>query len=420
MDEYLDKYYKGIDLGNNTSVDAYVYQNAEAADVIISEINERMEEGEPITFAEYQSTQKKVVEQYKRSVKNTYDVDFDTFIKNQMADMVSSVIVAKYNFEVYGTIDNENLTDTLAKLQSNYEIKKAATITEYALKDNFVSFIEGLSSSSYIYDVPQEYANSYVYVKNILIPFNAKQKAVLKSISNSMGGQTTSAEYVKLRNEYATQIIGDDFTSDKDDDGKYTTTIKDIFVIQDDKLVINQSGPLAQYFDSNGQVLIPSEGYDSNATKTDVILDLMKKYNTDTAQHTAQYDYVVRVDETPAGYTHKWVTEFVDATKYAVQNNQDYALAVSEYGVHIIYVSGKVQSRDFVFASNYLNTAMPEYRLFKDYFGKQQTKLLNDSLETLKKEYVDNNLIVTEKMFDRFLKDNNLKYDLDKALKDEK
>ncbi len=418
MDEYYDKYFKDVTIGTDISVEEYIYQNEETAKVIIDEINERIEDGDPITYSEYQSAQKKVVEQYKRSVKTTYSIDFDTFIKNQVEDMIASVIAAKYNFEVYGTIDSaDNIGTTLSKLQSDYELKKAATANEYALKKNFVSFIEGLSSSSYIYDIPAEYADSYVYVKNILIPFNDKQKTVLSSISDSMGGETTSDEYKKLRNYYATQIVGDDFTSDKDDDGKYTTQIKDIFVLEGDQLVINQNGPLKDYFDANGQVLVPADN-DYN-DKTDVIIDLMKKYNTDTAQHTAQYDYVVRVDKTPAGYKHKWVTEFVDATKYAVENGKDYALAVSEYGVHIIYISGKVQARDFDFATNYLKTDMPEYRLFKDYFSKQQTKLLNKSLEELKKDYVEKNLIVKNKMFDRFLKDNNLKYDFDKALKDE-
>lgn len=422
MDEYFDKYYNGIELGNDTSVDAYVYTTEEAAETIVDELNERLEEGDPISVQDYMDAQRKVVDQYKRSVKNTYELDFDTFVKNQVEDMVSSVIVAKYNYEVYSKIDAaDNLngeTGVLTTLQDNYLKKKTATANEYALKNNFVNFIENLSSSSYIYDVPQEYADSYVFVKNILIPFNDNQKAILTSISNSMGGQTTSDEYKALRNYYATKIIGDDFTSAKDDDGKYTTQIKDIFAIVGDELVINQSGPLAKYFDGNGNVLIP-DTYASGTTKTDVIIDLMKMYNTDTAQHSAQYDYVVRVDNPPAGYTHNWVTEFVDATKYAVENNKEYALAVSEYGVHIIYISGKVQDRTFDFAANYLNASMPEYRLFKDYFSKQQTKRLNDDLEALKKDYVENNLIVRNKMFDRFLKDNNLSFDFDKMLKDE-
>ena len=422
MDEYFDKYYNGIELGNDTSVEAYVYTTEEAAKTIVDELNERLEEGDPISVQDYMDAQRKVVDQYKRSVKNTYELDFDTFVKNQVEDMVSSVIVAKYNYEVYSKIDAaDNLngeTGILTTLQDNYLKKKTATANEYALKNNFVSFIENLSASPYIYDVPQEYADSYVFVKNILIPFNDNQKAILTSISNSMGGQTTSDEYKALRNYYATKISGDDFTSAKDDDGKYTTRIENIFAIVGDELVIDQSGPLAKYFDDNGNVLIP-DTYAGGTTKTDVIIDLMKKYNTDTAQHSAQYDYVVRVDNPPAGYKHNWVTEFVDATKYAVENNKEYALAVSEYGVHIIYISGKVQDRTFDFAANYLNASMPEYRLFKDYFGKQQTKRLNDDLEALKKDYVENNLIVRNKMFDRFLKDNNLSFDFDKMLKDE-
>ncbi len=43
--------------------------------------------------------------------------------------------------------------------------------------------------------------------------------------------------------------------------------------------------------------------------------------------------------------------------------------------------------------------------------------LLEDNLTALKKSYVDANKIVKNKQLDKFLKNNGLKYDFEKALK---
>ena len=147
----------------------------------------------------------------------------------------------------------------------------------------------------------------------------------------------------------------------------------------------------------------------------------MKQFNTDTAQHTAQYDYVVRMGDVPASYTAKWVTEFVDAAKVAYENGVgSYALAVSTYGVHIVYYSGDVVTQDIEFTADSIKDASsPEYRLFKAYFTEQSSLLLQDNLKALQKSYLDDGKITTKKNFNRFLKDNNFEFDLIKYLTDE-
>ena len=203
-------------------------------------------------------------------------------------------------------------------------------------------------------------------------------------------GTKDNANYKAIRNEFASKIVADDFNSEKDADGNYSK-IENVFDLDGDNIVINSAcTELSNYFTADGSV--DAKDY---ASKEEAVIALMKRFNTDTAQHTAQYDYVVRVDEAPADYKHQWVDEFVQATKFAVENGRDYALAVSDYGVHIIFISGKVQPQVFDFSGkNYLNPAAPEYRFFKTYFESQSNLLLEDNLTALKKSYVDANKIV--------------------------
>ncbi|MCM1194673.1 MAG: hypothetical protein NC332_01930 [Firmicutes bacterium] len=410
LDEYIEKYYNGVEFKYDASVNEYVYKNAEQAQTVLKEINDRIEkEEDKVSFAEYQSAQEKVVKQYERSIQNTYKIDLSEFLTNQISDMVASSIAAKYNYKVYSVLETAKLNETLGTLKENYAMAKEAQKEGFALNKNFESFIEGLSSTSYIYDVPQEYQGKYIYVKNILIPFTANQTAILSNVASALGGDTTNAAYVALRNEYASQIIAENFVSGETDG--------EVFALDpDSKLIIKTDGALGEYFNADGTV----NAIDGK-TVNETIIELMETYNTDTAQHTAQYDYVVRVGDVPKGYTHKWVTEFVDAANEAWQNGVDsYALAVSEYGAHIVYYSGNVTAQEFKFEqSTYLDPASPEYRLFKTYYSEQSSILLEKAQDALKKEYVDNGSITATKWFDTFLKDNGLTFDLSESLKDE-
>lgn len=421
--EYFSKYYADVTISYTANIDEYVYTNADQAKAMIDELNSRIENEEDyIDFEEYKSAQQKVVSNYQRSVESAYYVDFETFLKNQITDMVASSIVAKYNYKQYKAIETTDYVKTLERLVGNYEIAKKAQAGGFALNDNFVTFIEGLSSSSYIYDVPESYVGQYIYVKNILIPFTDTQKTILSNFAKDLGSDYASnPAYIALRNKYATQIAADDFNEGKDDDGNYTIQYHNIFTTvgegKNQKLIINPNGEgNLKEFLSEGNVTAMD-----GKTKDQTIIELMKQYNTDTAQHTAQYDYVVRVGEVPSDYTHKWVPEFVEAAKEAKESGiGSYALAISEYGVHIVYYAGDVEAQAFDFDTVLKdlknNTGTPEYRLFKSYYTTQSSKLTAAAEKALKKEYVEKDLIKTNSMFNKFLKDNGLTYDLKKAL----
>ncbi len=412
--EYFEKYYGGMEqIALNAKADEYVYTSEQAAKAMLDNLNGRLEEDDKkIDFTEYKNAQEKVVQQYQRSVKNTYSIDFEKFMLNQIEDMVRSIIIAKYDLQVNKGIDEgEGLTATIAQLKENLQINTDAQAAGFALNKNFVDFIESLSEKSYIYNVPGEY--NYIFVKNILIPFTAQQKATLSNLAKDLGDDTDNPAYIKLRNEFATQIVAEDFLTEKDEDGKHSK-VADLFEIKNvngqDKLFVKEGSELSKVFNPDGTV---NQG--EFASKDEAVIEYMKRFNTDTAQHSAMYDYVVRVGDVPSDYEAKWVPEFVDAANEAWDNGAgkgNYAIAISTYGVHIVYYSADVEAHIFNFDANYLNTSTPEYRLFKEYFSQQSTRLINDSVEALQKSYLEQNKISTNKNFDRFLKDNGFEFDL--------
>lgn len=420
-EEYFDKYYGGI---ANVTLDAqttdYVYANEQAAKARLDGLNKRLDENdEKITYSEYKSAQEKVVGQYQRSIRNTYGISFEQFMSNQVEDMIASAIAAKYDYNVNKIIDNgDGLNETIEKLMSNLDVNRASQTTGFALNNNFVEFIEGLTSSSYIYNVPEGY--QYIFVKNILIPFTAQQKTTLANLAKELGNNTDHPKYVELRNRFAASLLADDFNSEKDEDGNYAK-VSNLFAFDNDgKLIVDNSdnGALKDVFLADGTVKGSTQ-----AEKDANVIAYMKRFNTDTAQHTATYDYVVRVGEVPSDYTAKWVDEFVDAANEAWDNGNGlgrYALAISTYGVHIVYYSGDVTAQNITFNRDTISdTSSPEYRLFSAYFSQQSSLLLEENLEELKKSYLDGSKIATTKNFDRFLKDNGFEFDLIKYMSDE-
>ena len=113
--------------------------------------------------------------------------------------------------------------------------------------------------------------------------------------------------------------------------------------------------------------------------------------------------------------------EFVEAANEAVNIGVgSYALAISTYGVHIVYYVGDVKAQQIEFtAQSILETSKPEYRLFNAYFSQQSTRILNEEVEAMQKKYLDEGKIATNKNFNRFLKDNGFKFDLIEFLTDE-
>lgn len=434
-DEYFEKYYPADTSFDTIDIDGYVYDaNSEFVQKRVDEYNERRSEDEEneLTVDEYISIQQDTLKQYGDTVNNNYGISLEVFLSNQLDDMISGCIVAKWNYEQYS--DLEEADDLQEVLANNYETLKKAFQTDLNINDNFNSFITGLSSSSYLYNVPEDHANEYVFVKNVLIPFTSAQTNRLTNRSNQLGTKD-DVRYTSVRDYEATLIEADYFYSDKydsaledlfadfltentdeDSDDKYEK-LTGIFTIDNDKLVVNPNGILGQFFNADGSVnAMP------NMSEDDTIIELMKRFNTDVGQHTAQYDYVVYVGD-DEDYSHNWVSEFVDATKEAMAAGGagHYALGVSDYGVHIVYVVGFVDDFTFEFKfGDRMDTSTASYRLFKDYFENQVSLRTQDASNELLKKYIDDNKISMQPVFKKFLKDNNFTFDFDEFVEEMK
>lgn len=416
MDEYLLNYYDGILKDSTLDYSDYVYNTnitvSEELAEKFADLNDRIEGSDPIDVAKYAEYQAQALKQYEKNVKISYDYDLATLINRQLEDYINSVIVAKYNYSVYGTIDNANLAETLQRLEADVADATTSQKTDFQINSNFVDFIEGLEDDSHIYYVPENY--NYIFVKNILIPFTAEQKAVLSNLQKQQGS-TTTPEYLAKCKELASQIIADDYNN-KDADGNYAK-ISDVFKLDaDGNISINfENAELGQFFNDKGQV-VPME----NKTAEETIIELMKRFNTDTASHSSLYDYVVRVGEVPESYSAPWVDEFVDAANdaYNVANGvagTTYGIAISTYGVHIVFYSADVKAETFDFNSNWLNTSTSEYRLFKAFFSTESDELLEEDADALNKVYYESKISKTD-IFDKFLSDNGITFDFEESI----
>lgn len=413
MEEYVSKYYPETFSGNTLSVDSFVYTSQSAAQERLDELNSRLDDDDSeITFTELQSYQQQALAQYKKNVLYNYEYDLEQLVAKQSEDMIISLIVSKYNYNLYKTIDTTDLQNTIEALKTEYEELKANQTAEFQINDDFVSYIEDLSDSSYIFNVPESY--NYVFVKNILIPFSDAQKTVLSNLQSQLGS-SSSESYIAKRNEIAAQIVADDYLSEQDEDGNYSQ-VENLFKLDSDgNVIINPDGALGQYLNADGTV----NAMDGK-TATETIVELMKQYNTDTAQHSAIYDYVVRVGEVPSDYTSSWVSEFVDAANeaYTLADGADggtYAIAVSSYGVHIVYYSAKVAEQTIDFDSNIFVTDTPEYRLFTTYFESQSDVISEENADELKELYYSGKITKLEGL-DVFLSENGFTFDFESSI----
>ena len=443
-DEYFEKNYSSVDFTSVENIlSDYVYKTEdETVKTVLKELNDRLEDdSDEITFDEYVEAQQNALDQYGDTVKNNYGITLQAFLKSQLEDMVTSCIIALWNYDQYKDIDiaeNANKTNSVFS-----EAQKA----EFDISDNFDSFITKLSNSSFIYDVPEDMQGKYVFVKNILIPFTSQQSALLRDQDYA----SDSEAYIALRNKLAAEIAADYFDSDKyehkdfdelftlepnddeDSDRKFkklTGLFSAESVTGDDgkvtsKLVINPDGALGQFFNTDGTV---NKKGDLSVSET--IVELMRRFNTDTAQHTSRYDYVVYVGDDWEDYNHSWVKEFYTAVnelghdedgKFLASNIGKYAMCVSTYGVHIIYVEDFVENyvyntANINWSTAWLDTSSMNYVRYKDEFEAQVSLVTKDALQEIELSYVDGGKININKQFKRFLKDNGFKFDFDEYL----
>ena len=416
MDEYMSEFYSFLtkeELQKDAKVDSYVFAKEADAKATLDAYNARLgEEDAKLTFETLVENQNKVMRRYQNSVELSYGYDLEGFVKNQVESMIKSIIVAKYNKDIYSKIDGADASKTKQALLANVAGLTVNQKADYLLNDSFDSLITSLSESSYLYAVDEAQKGNYIFVKNILVPFSTEQTQYLSNLAQTLGS-TESEAYVSARLQIATQIVADDFTSEKNEDGEYAK-VEGLFEVQGDKLVIKAGSALAENL-QNGQV-VPMDGM----SKTETIVELMKKFNTDVGQHSATYDYVVRVAD-DENYTQPWVTEFVDAAKEAhTLGENSYAVCVSSYGVHIVYYSAKVEAQDFsqgafdkVVGGSDVDTTSPAFKLFKAYFETESNSAISKDLDELKTTYETNGRVVETKEFKKFMKDNNLEFTFD-------
>ena len=239
-----------------------------------------------ITKEQLEKAQSSVVKKYTDSIERAYEIKMSKFFAQQVNDVIVNLITQLYDAEQGRSIDGSNFEEISKKLTAAYKNEVEAKKTTYNYKpETYVTDIEGLSDSSDILAVPDGY--NYIFVKNILVPFSSAQKAVLSNLQTKLG-TTDSEQYKKARTELAAQIVADDFDSEKDADGKYAT-VEGLFEVKSGKIALTAKG---------------EEIFGTGVVSSDKFVELMNRFNTDTAQHSTYYDYVVRVNA-PENYTAK-------------------------------------------------------------------------------------------------------------------
>lgn len=442
-DEYFEKYYPAdMDVEGDINLDGYVYDlddatQREFAQKRVDEFNDRRndKDGKELTVEEYVEVLSDVKKQYEETVSTNYGISLGAFLDQQLAEMVGSCILAKWSYQYYKDLESDE--DFVAKLNEQFANNKAAQIADFNINDNFDSFITSLSSDSNIYEIPADKENDYVFVKNILIPFSAAQTALLTNLQNTQGSTETPA-YENLRKVLASEIFAQYFDSDKydaetesayfaketwfedkkkeDDDDSLWKTKANVFATDaSGNLIVNADGVLGQFLNADGTVT-PIDG----KTEAETVVELMKRFNTDTAQHTAAFDYVVYVGDDWEDYNHSWVKEFYTAVNEdLVRGNKQYTLCISTYGVHIIYLSGHLADKKFdsFDISNIGDTSSASYKLYKSYFDSQMSVKTQEAFEALEKSVlVDKDYkeyIKFSDGFKIFLKDNDFDFDFD-------
>lgn len=425
MNEYYEKYYT-VDDALTISVNEVLddYKNEAATKAKLAEYVKRVDTTEDknatITLEQLTAAQDKVVKKYVESIEKAYEITMSEFFKQQVNDIAANLIAQLYDIQAGRSLDGEGFADLSAKLTAAYKDAVAAKKASYKFDDTFVKDIEGLTDDSDIYTVPDQY--KYIFVKNVLVPFNASQKAVLANIGSKLGS-TSGQAYKDARLALAAQIVADDYTSEKDEDGKYKTTYKDLFEVSGGKITLKAGSEIAN--------AIAGAQATSEEIKT-----LMTRFNTDTAQHSTYYDYVVRINA-PEDYTAKWVPEFVEAAEEAYGYDSatgnhnaagSYALCVSDYGVHIVFYTADVAAAtlDFSTLEKCLKADSREYAKFKTLYSSEKSELLSKAVTELQKTYftykdADGKVISEAKIrysaiFKEFLKDQGLTYDTEKAI----
>lgn len=375
INKYLNTTQDKLDMSKITNVDGYIFSSSDNAELVarVAELNERitLKEGQKaLTEVQYIRAQRVAMENMLSNLKTNYGMTTDQYMKNQIEDTLlnrlANVVASNIQYEKF----EKDTNALLATLKARYAQLIDSTKDEYTINPaSYEYFVANLKDTSFIYNIPTNLKESYIFVKNCLIPFSEAEKTDLKAKKTEL--KDDEAAYIDYRGALAAGIT----VMNPNGSG---TVLKNIFNYNSDlnAIAINQ--------DTELYTLVAT--CESRAD----FLDIMSKYNTDTAQDGKKYDYVARIGDLPSSYTSPWVKEFQAACQEAYELGKGHvAMTVSDYGVHIVYYV------DYVTESEPLDLTLdkiytldtPEYEFFKSYFTSVANTVTTDYLANLKKEY---------------------------------
>lgn len=351
----------------------YIFTDMEDERLVaaVKKLNERIsnDKGE-ISVETYVEVQNEAYREFKKSI-STYYTDIEVYFNASVESLVRQQLYIDYQTKKYSGLENE--AGFKAKLDAKLANLVAQDKEKYALDPtSFETFVTGLKDTSFIYYVPEQYQGKYGFVKNLLIPFSDEQSAILTSYSTAFG--STSDVYLNKRAELAKEILVTDFIDapDADDADKANAGF----------IVTGNQVTGSTYF---AELL-------SGVTAEEFVA-LMFRYNTDTAQHNAAYDYVIAKNAPDAtGTADKWVTEFAAEARRLAQDGTvgGIGYALTDYGVHILFYSGDVEADSFDWneaLKDQTGAGSASYRFYKTYFDAVKTEYYNDLMDEMYKEY---------------------------------
>jgi hypothetical protein len=392
IDKYLSTTAGGLDKKYWNVVDGYVFDNVNDPALIkrVEELNARitLKEGQQaITAEQYIMLQKDASTNTALNIFNEYGQKLQEFLNTQIESAITARIINSAAARIFKLTVESNMPALLSDIQDYYNFNKQSTTEQYTINPSaYTSLVEALKNTSIIYTVPEEYKGAYIFVKNLLIPFSNEQIKHLEEKEKEYKDDKNEEGYLKYREEYAAQIVLENYLTNDKTTGVFT------YDATTGKLEIK-----------SGSILANALAGVKNASDFE---QLMFKYNSDTAQFDAKYDYVVRVNA-PSDYKAKWVSEFVDAAEQAYAKGKGgIGMAVSQYGVHVVYYVDEVTAVNPTFTTDRIfDTSTVEYQIYSLYYDAISGAYINDRVTELKKTVK----IKTTRALQTFLDNNSLK-----------
>ncbi|MBQ7223999.1 MAG: hypothetical protein IJX06_00350 [Clostridia bacterium] len=249
-------------------------------------------------------------------------------------------------------VSGVDVTETEVLEEYNNMLK--AQQNKYANVDSFYSDVKGGSVDPLLY-----YPNgSYYYVKHILIPFTDAQTKELEAFKTNYGTILGDEAIVEKKEALGKAVVG--FEHRNGEDYGKPLSIDTIYA----------------------DIVATMEAAKANKKASDRAFDsLIYKYNTDPGIFGKELGYAVNANLGDAEYDSSYMEEFSRAAKELFEAGVEGAIsqpAVTDYGVHILYLSR-------IIPSNGLTVGLNDYVSY----GERET-VYEKIEETVRTEKVNN------------------------------